>query len=222
MTKEDTKIIFGNIEELAVFSEVFCDKLEEALAGVLDPNGNGNDNVGELFLSMVSVTPVHCASVDSHQIPHMKPPYTTYITRHSSALAHLNALPQTPGLTAYLAQTHTLAQSYTHAWDLPSLLIKPVQRLLKYPLLLKAIMDDTSPGDARDKLREAHDKVEEVAKGVNDGQRRWEVVKNLLDAKHPPVRLKSMKGLKFRNGSKDSHSQLEILERVRLCRPRIV
>ena len=145
----------------------------------------------------------------------MKPPYTTYITRHPSAVAHLNALPQTLGLTAYLAQTHTLAQSYTHAWDLPSLLIKPVQRLLKYPLLLAAIMNDTEPGEAKDMLREARDKVEEVARGVNEGRRRWDVVKNLLDGKHPPpVRLKSMKVLKHRTGSKDGQGQLEELEKV--------
>ena len=146
----------------------------------------------------------------------MKPPYTTYITRHPSAVAHLNALPQSPALVAYLAQTHTLAQSYTHAWDLPSLLIKPVQRLLKYPLLLAAIMNDTEPGEAKDKLREARDKVEEVARSVNEGRRRLEVVKNLLDGKHPaPVRLKSIKGLRIKNGSRDDQSQLEILEKVR-------
>jgi hypothetical protein len=124
-------------------------------------------------------------------------------------------LPQTPALTAYLAQTHTLAQSYTHAWDLPSLLIKPVQRLLKYPLLLGAIMQDTEPGEAKDKLRDARDRVEEVARSVNEGRRRWEVVKNILDNKHPPpMRMKSMKGLKHKTGSKDDQSQIESLEKV--------
>jgi dynamin-binding protein len=155
-------------------------------------------------------------SLISPQIPHMKPPYTTYITRHPSAVAHLNALPQTPALSAYLAHTHTLAQSYTHAWDLPSLLIKPVQRLLKYPLLLTAIMNDTEPGPAKDSLRQARDQVEEVARAVNEGRRRREVVKNLLDEKHPPpVRLKSIKGVKLRSGSKDDHDQLDMLEKVR-------
>ena len=62
MTKEDTKIIFGNVEELAVFSEVFCDKLEAALRGVLDPDGDGKDHVGELFLTMVRYSPsIPCA-----------------------------------------------------------------------------------------------------------------------------------------------------------------
>jgi len=143
----------------------------------------------------------------------MTPPYTTYISRHPAAVSHLNSLPQTPTLTVYLSQTHTLAQHYTHAWDLPSLLIKPVQRLLKYPLLLSAIMDDTEAGEAKDKLREARDKVEEVARNVNEGRRRQELVKNLLDGKHPaPIRLKSIKSLKHRKNTKDE--QLEALEKV--------
>ena len=31
-------------------------------------------------------------------------------------------------------------QGRTTCWDLPSLLIKPVQRVLKYPLLLRVIL----------------------------------------------------------------------------------
>jgi hypothetical protein len=77
-----------------------------------------------------------------------------------------------------------LAASLTHAWDLASLLIKPVQRLLKYPLLLGAILDETpdSHGD-KENLRKAKAKMEEVARGVNEGRRRWEVVKEVLTAK---------------------------------------
>lgn len=107
--------------------------------------------------------------------------YTTYITKHSTAIEHLNSLPQTPALTAYLAHTSTLAQSLTHAWDLPSLLIKPVQRLLKYSLLLSAIIDETpdAHGDKAN-LRKARQRMEEVAHGVNEGRRRREVVKEVL------------------------------------------
>jgi hypothetical protein len=79
----------------------------------------------------------------------MEPQYMLYITHHPAALARLTALPQTPALAAYHNTTRTLAQQLSHAWDLPSLLIKPVQRLLKYALLLKAIIESTpdSHGD---------------------------------------------------------------------------
>lgn len=115
------------------------------------------------------------------QIPLLEPLYEAYITRHSTALEHLNNLPQTAALTAYLTQTRTLASSLSHAWDLPSLLIKPVQRLLAYPLLLATIIHET-PDTCADKanLRRAGEKMEEVARGVNEGRRRREVVKEVL------------------------------------------
>ncbi|KAH7912737.1 hypothetical protein BJ138DRAFT_1100071 [Hygrophoropsis aurantiaca] len=168
MSREDTRIIFGNIAELAIFSHQFVERLEKALGSVLD-GGEGPDHVGELFLEI---------------IPALEPPYKAYITRHPTALAHLQALPSSPALTAYLERTRTLASSLTHAWDLPSLLIKPVQRLLKYSLLLGAIIDETAESHPdKVNLRTARTQMEEVARGVNEDRRRWEVVKEILNAK---------------------------------------
>jgi hypothetical protein len=118
----------------------------------------------------------------------MERPYKHYITRHPAALTHLHSLPQCPALTAYLAQTQSAACSLTHAWDLSSLLIKPVQRLLKYPLLLAAILEETPDVHAdKENLRYARLKMEEVARNVNEGRRRAEVVKEVLSAKKKPV-----------------------------------
>jgi len=52
MTREDTKIIFSNVAELAVFSDTFVERLELALGSVLD-GGVGDDYVGALFLEIV-------------------------------------------------------------------------------------------------------------------------------------------------------------------------
>ena len=118
-----------------------------------------------------------------------------YITHHPAALAHLGSLPQTPALAAYHATTRTLAQQHSHAWDLPSLLIKPVQRLLKYALLLHAIIEETpdSHGD-KENLRRAKAMVEDVSRAVNEGQRRREIVKEVFAAGKPAEVLKK-KGL---------------------------
>lgn len=165
MSPEDVRIIFSNVAEIANFSDEFTGKLEASLGSVLD-GGSGEDHVGALFLET---------------IPKLQPLYTTYITKHSTAIEHLNSLPPTPALTQYLAHTSTLAQTLTHAWDLPSLLIKPVQRLLKYSLLLCAIIEET-PDSHPDKenLKRARQQMEEVAHGVNEGRRRREVVKEVL------------------------------------------
>jgi hypothetical protein len=125
----------------------------------------------------------------------MELPYMHYITRHPASLTHLNSLPQTPALAAYHATTRTLAQQLSHAWDLPSLLIKPVQRLLKYALLLHAIIEATpdSHGD-KENLRRAKSMVEAVSHAINEGQRRREIVKEAFAAGKPAELLKK-KGL---------------------------
>ena len=114
----------------------------------------------------------------------MERPFKHYITRHPNALQHLQNLPQTAALQSYLKYTQAVASSLSHAWDLASLLIKPVQRLLKYPLLLNAIFETTpdAHGD-KENLKAARVCMEEVAQRVNEGRRRAEVVKDVLNAK---------------------------------------
>ncbi|KAG2158566.1 uncharacterized protein EDB93DRAFT_1076408 [Suillus bovinus] len=165
----DTRIIFRNISELAVLSNMLVSKLEIAIE-------EGGKGVGEIFLEVV---------------PLFAPPYMTYITAHPRALAHLDALstpPQlTPQFSRWLKESKELVEAHTHAWDLPSLLIKPVQRLLKYGLLLGAVISATPEPlgtEGLDKLREAKRKVEEVARAVNEGRRRVEVVREVLGSGH--------------------------------------
>ncbi|KAJ7935347.1 hypothetical protein B0H13DRAFT_2178183 [Mycena leptocephala] len=182
MTAEDIKIIFNNIAELAELSDVFCEALERTIGSALEDPDAIDDHIGELFLRYA---------------PELETPYKQYITRHPSALAHLTALPSTPELTAYHTKTRDLAASLSHAWDLSSLLIKPVQRLLKYSLLLTAIIDATAESHPdRPHLVSAKSAMEDVARAVNEGRRRAEVVKEVLSApKKPPtvLRIKSFR-----------------------------
>jgi hypothetical protein len=134
-------------------------------------------------------------STNVSKIPHLEPQYMFYINHHPAALAHLSALPQTPALAAYHNTTRALAQQLSPVWDLPSLLIKPVQRLLKYALLLHAIIEETpnSHGD-KDNLRRAKAMIEDVLRSINEGQRRREIVKEVFAAGKPAELLKK-KGL---------------------------
>ncbi|KAF8633352.1 hypothetical protein AX17_004524 [Amanita inopinata Kibby_2008] len=181
MTLDDTRIIFGNVTELAIFSESLCDKIEKAIG-----SSENDDRIGALFLGLIR---------------EFEAPYKYYITRHPTALTHLQNLPQTPALANYLSQTQSVASAVSHAWDLASLLIKPVQRLLKYPLLLLAIYDETPDGHPdKENLDSARKKMEEVARNVNEGRRRAEVVKEVLSSKKKPlsstVNLTKMKSLR--------------------------
>lgn len=53
MTQDDVRVIFGNIEQLAVFADGFADEIETAL-GLEITGGIGVDRVGELFVKRVS------------------------------------------------------------------------------------------------------------------------------------------------------------------------
>ncbi|KAF8262290.1 hypothetical protein EI94DRAFT_1743910 [Lactarius quietus] len=179
MTREDVRIIFGNISDLAKFANDFFARLEIALGGAL-PDGEGEDTVGALFIEM---------------IPHLEPLYMFYITRHPAALARLGSLHETSALVAYHAITRALVQQLSHAWDLPTLLTRPVQRLLNYALLLHAIIEETpdSHGD-KENLRRAKAMLEEVSRATNEGQQRREIVKEVFAAGKPAELLKK-KGL---------------------------
>ena len=198
MTRDDARIIFGNICDLAEFADNFTTRLELALGSVL-PNGEGEDAVGALFIETVryllfSQCPFRHLTKAS-KVPHMEPQYMLYITHHPAALAHLSALPQTPALIAYHSTTCTLAQQLSNAWDLPSLLIKPVQRLLKYALLLRAIIQETPDSHAdKENLRRAKIMVEDMSRIITEARRRREIVKEVFAAGKPAELLKK-KGL---------------------------
>jgi hypothetical protein len=68
-------------------------------------------------------------------------------------------------------------RAHSQAWDLNSFLIKPVQRVLKYPLLLKELKNTTEP-DHPDyaMLTDAIRRMKLVATAINEGKRRKELV----------------------------------------------
>lgn len=53
MTQDDVRVIFGNIEQLAVFADGFAEEIETALGAEI-PGGGGVDRVGELFVKRAS------------------------------------------------------------------------------------------------------------------------------------------------------------------------
>jgi hypothetical protein len=145
MTHEDARIILGNILDLAELADDFVPRLETALGSVV-PNGEGEEIASALFVETVRSFPLSSGPFRPSTKPFQDFPYGVtmlYITRHPAALAQLGSLPQTPALAAYHNTTRSLAQQLSPMWDLPSLLIKPVQRFLKYVLLLHAIIEET-------------------------------------------------------------------------------
>lgn len=120
--------------------------------------------------------------MDRSQLPRIQQVYATYCARHHRAIVRLQELE--PSLRTYLTECGTLSHGRTNAWDLASLLIKPVQRCLKYPLLLNQILAIT-PKDHPDRndLKRATTDMLIVCEHINEFKKRHDLVGRIVDNK---------------------------------------
>lgn len=104
--------------------------------------------------------------------------YTLYCGRHEAAMARLSEVTaKNPAAAAFLAECDATSREHSRAWDLPSLLIKPVQRVLKYPLFLRSVVECTPPTHvAHPVVYEALQQIQHVADRINENKKRIEIV----------------------------------------------
>ncbi|KAJ2416504.1 hypothetical protein GGI10_000925 [Coemansia sp. RSA 2530] len=68
----------------------------------------------------------------------------------------------------FMCEQSQLLAGKTTSWDLPSLLIKPVQRILKYPLLIKSLLGLTRQHTSdSSQLEKASQSIERIAETIN-------------------------------------------------------
>jgi cell division control protein 24 len=65
--------------------------------------------------------------------------------------------------------------------ELPSYLIKPIQRICKYPLLLRELIRFTENSSSKEELKRAMAVSERVAQAVNEIRRKEENLKLVTD-----------------------------------------
>ncbi|OCH92067.1 Dbl homology domain-containing protein [Obba rivulosa] len=165
MTRENVQFVFNNIADLAAFADHFTEEIERALGDIME-GGEGEDRVGRLFLNA---------------IPTMKTLYFTYIVKLPDALECLQNLPRTEILLRYLSVTSSLLSGDSSMGNLSVWLHKPIQRLLKYPVILSAIIEETPKTHKdRENLVQARNKVIELVRTISVEQDRRGIVKRLL------------------------------------------
>ncbi|KAI8882148.1 hypothetical protein K501DRAFT_187400 [Backusella circina FSU 941] len=110
--------------------------------------------------------------------------YGDYCKRHEDALCRIQELNARPSAQAFFTKCKESMQGRTMCWDLPSLLIKPVQRILKYPLLLREIVQLTPENHPDyDQLVLAASEIQHVADHINEIKRRKELIEQLIGEK---------------------------------------
>ncbi|KAG1445693.1 hypothetical protein G6F56_009825 [Rhizopus delemar] len=160
LSKTDVRYLFCNLLDIVEFEKSFVILLEHSYE---------QDSIGTAFRESMR-------TIDSV--------YSEYCKRHEDAVLKLQELESRVETQRFLNDCQTQLQGKTASWDLGSLLIKPVQRVLKYPLLIREILSLTSPEHSdHDDLASALKEIEEVAENINEIKRRKDIVEKIVGEK---------------------------------------
>ncbi|CEP09703.1 hypothetical protein [Parasitella parasitica] len=146
--------LFGNLNSLVDFQRRFLIHLEE-----IGEKPAEEQNFGALF----------------RQLEHQFTVYEPYCANYFSAQDLV--VQEAPRL-------QKLADILNPVYELPSMLIKPVQRICKYPLLLQQLIKSTKPDWPHfEDMEEGLESVKRVAEKVNETQRKHENIQIVSDLK---------------------------------------
>lgn len=168
VSERDASALFTNLPQILSLSRTFVAHLKERVPPYiikcdLTPPTTKNSkklediesNVGEVVLEYM---------------PNMEMAYMVYCAQSQFQLSTFYRVSTqgSPMVDKWLIESGNMSKPRTQAWTLDALLIKPVQRLLKYPLLLASMVEATSENHPDYKLLKlALDKMQEAANRIN-------------------------------------------------------
>lgn len=205
LSLSDRQIIFSNVSQIAHLAQSLASELVIA---------NEKGSIGQCFIQFLprieKLYTIYCSKYDAankkleqfnrkisskQKKLHFSSPTHTCSNRIRNDCSKPNN--EHPGIR-YMRECKSLTQGRTSAWDLGSLLIKPVQRCLKYSLLLDQIIKFTELDHPdRQNLILARDGMSHVADKINEAKRRNELVGEMISrigpigVIYPAVRLNS-------------------------------
>lgn len=203
LSVDDVKVLFANSDQIVQFSMTFQDALKQASRSVYimpksqrwtsrrsgrnDRPGSsgGEDQLTEAGMSELErdrATSVGEAFMSN--MTQMEKVYSDYLKNHDAANKKLQILQRNPKVAIWLKECRDWASDLTSAWDLDSLLVKPVQRILKYPLLLTELLEAT-PSDHPDRmhLTNALQEVTNISVRINEMKKRADLVGQVVGRK---------------------------------------
>ncbi|XP_054160708.1 dynamin-binding protein-like [Oppia nitens] len=154
----DLQKLFGNLRDIIEVSSLLIQRLEEST----QMKKYEHQMVGKCFLDVLD---------------QMKTTYSQYCRNHDQMLPLYRRYESIPDARQYLMHGFDIMKERTNCFDIPSVLIKPVQRILKYPLLLNELHKCTEDGH-QDKpdLILAIDRITDMATHINEFKRRQDLV----------------------------------------------
>ncbi|EPE03967.1 rho guanyl nucleotide exchange [Ophiostoma piceae UAMH 11346] len=117
-------------------------------------------------------------------IDEMKLVHEGFLRSSDGAAKRLIQIQEDPAVKLWLTECNEVAQDLTAAWNLDSLLIKPMQRITKYPNLISQLLQYT-PADHPDRpgLMEVRTLLETAILEINKTKKNFELVGQIVGRK---------------------------------------
>ncbi|XP_019365276.1 PREDICTED: phosphatidylinositol 3,4,5-trisphosphate-dependent Rac exchanger 1 protein [Gavialis gangeticus] len=160
ITEENVKILFSNIEDILDVHKEFLTALEFCL----QPEPQSQHELGNVFLKFKDKFCV----------------YEEYCSNHEKALRLLMELNKIPPVRAFLLSCMLLGGRKTTDIPLEGYLLTPIQRICKYPLLLKELAKRTpSKHPDHHAVQNALQAMKTVCTNINETKRQMEKLEAL-------------------------------------------
>ncbi|TID04361.1 Dynamin-binding protein [Colletotrichum higginsianum] len=195
------KLVFRNTDEIISFHTTFCAQLKEAASTVYVPHGRrsplpkedstasdqagnsstnpANPELGDDKDRATSIGPLFKRNIEQMRLAH-----EGFLRNSDHAAKRLIQIQQDPTVKVWLTECNEVAKDLTAAWDLDSLLIKPMQRITKYPTLIQELLRHT-PEDHPDRaeLVSAKETLELAIIEINKTKKNFELVGQIVGRK---------------------------------------
>ncbi|TKS82965.1 T-lymphoma invasion and metastasis-inducing protein 1 [Collichthys lucidus] len=161
LTQDELDVLFGNLGEMVEFQVEFLRTLEDGIR--LVPDLDRLERVEQFKKVLFSLGGSFLYYADRFKI------YSAFCASHTKVPKVLAKAKTEPDFKAFLAERNPRQQ---HSSTLESYLIKPIQRVLKYPLLLKELYSLTDPdSEEHYHLDVALKAMNKVASHINEMQK---------------------------------------------------
>ncbi|KAF2013656.1 hypothetical protein BU24DRAFT_464415 [Aaosphaeria arxii CBS 175.79] len=183
--EREKRTLFCNVEELSKVSYLIWDDIREAIGWVFNqeippPDGEERDPPYDEFLNLNENRDrrTTVGAVFLKYMPQLERVFNTYLLNHEDASALIKQKSKEPPYLGWQMACYNESKGLTNAWDLDSLLVKPVQRVLKYPLLLEEL-EKVTPEDHPDfaNISSARKEMIAVSTRINQNKHRKETLR---------------------------------------------
>lgn len=199
----DIKVLFRNTNEVVAFAQLFLDELKVASASVYSTRppksrqskaANASSPATDDRLSIAATLTdetddekdrkTHIGAVFIKHLKQMQEIYADFLKNSEAATSRLQILQQDSAVKVWLSECNLVAKDLTAAWDLDALLVKPVQRITRYQLILgqlKKYMLEDHPD--YDQIQQALQEVGNLLQNIDQLKKRINLVGNIVGRK---------------------------------------